>query len=370
MEKHAHVFDEFATFENMYDGYLLARKNKRTKKEVLEYSAHLEEYMINDVNRLRWHTYETGEPREFYEYYPKVRLIHCMPFNDRVINCAAYNVLWPIYAKSFYEHSYGSIPQKGQQKAIDKVQYWMRLVGEGWFIGKLDIAKFFFRIPVHIQIRELMRPIDDPEMEWFLRKAILCDGRPFGLPLDCTDVTTAERISGVGMQVGSLISQTTANVALTPLDHYVKRVLQVPYYARYMDDMIILCPSKEDCWNAITDIDVFLRENLGLQLNNKTAVIPVGKGVEFVGRMIWPGRVSLRKSTSLSMKQHLRYVMEHFNSGELPFDYCDSVIKSYLGLMSHCDCKDLRDKVLEDFVLVKHWFGEEEYDEDLESLLE
>ena len=35
-------------------------------------------------------------------------------------------------------------------------------------------------------------------------------------------MTTAERISGIGMQVGSLISQMTANVVMTPTDYYIK----------------------------------------------------------------------------------------------------------------------------------------------------
>lgn len=371
MEKHSHIFEQFTTFENLYDGYLLARRNKRYKSEVLAYSANLEEYIINDVNRLQWQTYAPGKPRAFYEYYPKVRLIHALPFADRVVNCAAYNVLWPIYFNSMYEHSYGSIPGKGQLRATDTLQHCMQYLEkkpEQWYIGKLDIAKFFFRIPIEVQMRELLRPLDDPRMAWFLDTAIRCDGRPFGLPLCATDVTTAERISGIGMQVGSLISQVTANVVLTPLDHYIKRVMRVPYYFRYMDDMIIACQSKEECWDAIYDIDDHLQEHFGLQLNGKTAVIPVGHGVEFVGRVVWPGRCSLRKSTSLAMKKHLRYVMEHYSTGELPFDYCKSVITSYLGLMSHCDCDDLRNKTLEDFVLVRHHFGEDE--EVIEDLLE
>lgn len=369
MEKHSHVFDRFATFENMYDGYLLARRNKRYRPEVLRYSANLEECIIDTVNRLQWKMYAPGAPRPFYEYYPKLRLIHALPFADRVVNCAAYNVLWPIYEKSFYEHSYGSIPGRGQLAAVETLQRWMKIAEskpEQWYIGKLDIAKFFFRIPIEVQMRELMRPLDDEDMAWFLDVAIRCDGRPFGLPLTCTDVTTAERICGLGMQVGSLISQMTANVALSPVDHYIKRVMQVPYYIRYMDDMMILMPSKGDCWDAITEIDDHLQEHFGLQLNQKTAVVPVGTGVEFIGRMVWPGRSSLRKATSLSMKRHLRYIMEHYSTGELPLEYCESVIQSYLGLMSHCDCDDLRAKTLQDFVLIRKHFGvEEDAEEDL-----
>lgn len=355
MEKHTHVFERFATFDNLYDGYRLARRNKTYQDKVLAYTANLEENIVNDMNRLQWKMYEPGPLHQFYEYFPKKRIIHSQQFNDRVVNCAAYNVLWPIYSRSMYEHSYGSIPDRGTIKAVQQLQDWLRMLdGKGWALGKLDIAKFFFRVPIDIQLRELGRPLDDPDMMWFLETAIRCDGRPFGLPIDCTDVTTAERVSGIGMQVGSLISQMTANVVLTPLDHYIKRFLQVPYYIRYMDDMIILAPTKADCWDFIGAIDGYLQENLGLQLNDKTAVMPLNRGVEFVGRKIWPSKIELRKSTTLQMKRHLAYVMEHYSTGELPYEYCMQVFVSYLGLMKHCNCDALRRKTIEEFVLVKH----------------
>lgn len=353
MEKHSHVFEKFATFDNMYDGYLLARRSKRYKSVVLDYSAHLEENLIDSVNRLQWKMYKPGHLYPFYEYFPKLRLIHSLPFYDRVINCAAYKVLWPIYHRSMYEHSYGSIPGKGTIAAVNQVQHWMKR-HRGWYVGKMDVAKFFFRIPIEVQLRELGRPLDDPDMMWFLETAIRCDGRPFGLPLYCTDITTAERVAGIGMQVGSLVSQMTANVVLTPLDHYLKRAVGVPELARYMDDMVFLCESKAQAWDIIGKTDEFLQRRFGLQLNNKTAVVPVGHRVEFVGRIITPDRVELRKSTTLQMKRHLAYIMEHYSTGELPLEYCTQVIASYLGLMKHCDCDELRNKVLEDFVLVRN----------------
>lgn len=358
MEKHSHIFERFTTFDNLYDGYLLARRQKRYKREVLEYSANLEENIINDVNRLQWKMYKPGPLHQFYEYFPKKRIIHSQQFADRVVNCAAYNVLWPIYSRSFYEHSYGSIPRKGPEKAVKDLQNWMSLVNQKpvqWYIVKLDVAKFFFRVPLEVQLRELGRPLNDANMMWFLETAIRCDDRPFGLPLHCTDVATAEKISGIGMQVGSLISQMTANVVLTPLDHYIKRELKAPYYMRYMDDMICLVPSKEQAWETVWAADDFMREHLGLQLNEKTAVIPVGYETEFIGRIVSPERITLRKSTSLQVKRHISYVMEHYATGELPLDYCLRVIKSYLGLMKHCDCEALRNKILEDFKLVRHY---------------
>lgn len=352
MEKHRHVFEEFATFERLHDGYRLARRNKRFRPVVLDYSAHLEENIIQDVQRLRDGTYTTGEPRDFFELYPKVRLIHSLPFNDRVINCAAYLTLWPIYFRSMYEHNYGSVPGRGAEAAVRTVQRWLREVrNEDWYICKLDIAKFFFRIPYEVQLRELGRPLDDPQMMWFLETAIKCDGRAFGLPVDCKDVRTAERIQGIGMQVGSLVSQMTANVVLTPVDHFIKRKLRVPRYARYMDDMLPIVPGKKKAWEVVHEVDKLLHNEFGLQLNQKTAVIPARVPVEFVGRKITAEKVELRRSTSLSMKRHLAQVVDGYAEGALSLDYCKNVITSYLGMMSHCNNDALRDKVLGDFVL-------------------
>ena len=356
MEKHSGIFERFYQFENLYDGYRMAARVKRFKPEVLSYSAHLEDNLINSQNHLIYQDLIVEHLHAFYEYFPKVRLIHALPFRYRVMNCAAYKVLWPIYSRSFYEHSYGSIPGKGQICACDTLQKWLRHVrlrpGE-WYIGKMDIQKFFFRVPVDVQLRELGKPIDDLRMLWYLETMIRSDGRPFGMPLEVKDPLDVEMVSGIGMQVGSLISQMTANVVLTPVDHYVKRVLNAPYYIRYMDDMLCIAPSKQQVWDIVGATDDFLQENFQLQLNNKTAVIPSGEGCEFIGKIVTPHRISLRKSTSLQIKRHLRFVQEKYATCEVPLEYALAVIQSYLGLMKHTDDTALRDKILEDYVLVR-----------------
>ena len=358
MEKYEHVFERFVDFENLYGGYLLARRNKRYRNEVLAYTANLEENLINSQNHLIWKSYEVKDLHEFIEYYPKKRIITVMPFENRVVNCAAYKVMWPIYKKSFYEHSYGSVDGMGTVKATKQLQYWMRLIQhkrEDWWVLKMDVKKFFFRIPIDVQLEYLGKPLNDPDMMWFFRQAIKCDGRAFGLPLDADNVTDCERIAGVGMQVGSLISQMTGNVVMTPLDHYIKRDLRVPYYIRNMDDMLALVPTLDQAHEVKERAEDFLLDRLGLNLNSKTAIVPYDSGPEFVGRRVFPDKIQIRRSSSLHMKQHLRYVMEHYSTGELDLDYCLSVIQSYLGLMKHCDCDAFRKKVLEDFVLVRHY---------------
>ena len=357
MKKHSGLFEQFIAFENQYQGYRLARKEKRFKPEVLLYSADLEANIMDGIDRLKDKSLKIDGVHEFFEWFPKKRIITAWPFRYRVINCAAYNVLWPIYSRSFYEHSYGSIPGKGTTAACYQIQQWMkqaRATGKNTWIGKADIAKFFFRIPHEVQLRELGKPIDDEDMMWFLRTAIAGDGRATGLPLEFSDPGEAERIFGIGMPVGSLISQMTANVVLNPVDHYLKRVVRIPKLARYMDDSLLMGESKQQVWDALGRMDDYLRRDFGLQLNHKTAVMRYDAGVEFVGRIITPDRITLRKSTGLQMKRHLRYVRKAYAEGKVDLDYAKSVIVSYLGLLKHTDCEALREKLCRDYVLVRH----------------
>ena len=373
MQKYQGLFERFITFENQYNGYRLARKEKRFKPEVLRYSADLEANLYDGITKLKNKTLKIDGIHEFFEYFPKKRIITAWPFRYRVINCAAYNILWPIYSKGFYEHSYGSIPGKGTVAACYQIQQWMkqaRATGKNVWVGKADVAKFFFRIPHEIQLRELGKPIDDPDMMWFLETCIAGDGRPTGLPLEFSDPGAVERIFGIGMPVGSLISQMTANVVLNPVDHYLKRVVKIPKLVRYMDDSLLMGESKQQVWDALGMMDEYLRNHMGLQLNHKTAVMPYNVGVEFVGRIIRPDKIQLRRETSMQMRKHLDYVRKAYSKGEVTMEYALSVIESYRGLLKHTDSKALLESLCRDYVLVRHstpkesaeaWEHEEEY---------
>ena len=64
MEKHSGVFKRFIAFENQIDGYKLAAKNKRYRPEVLDYSYHLEDFIIDGINSLIWKDYHIDHVHE------------------------------------------------------------------------------------------------------------------------------------------------------------------------------------------------------------------------------------------------------------------------------------------------------------------
>jgi len=108
------------------------------------------------------------------------------------------------------------------------------------------------------------------------------------------------------MPLGNLTSQFFANVYLNELDYFVKHVLRVKYYIRYVDDFVILHNSRErlEMWKE--QIDRFLREKLGLELHpQKSHVIPLSRGIDFVGFRNFYHHILVRKRNIIKMQKKI-----------------------------------------------------------------
>ncbi|WJQ15787.1 reverse transcriptase/maturase family protein [Geobacillus stearothermophilus] len=313
----------------------------------------VEENLIQIQNELIYKTYKVGRYREFYVYEPKKRLIMALPFRDRVVQWAIYQVIEPLFDRQFIKDSYACRKGKGVQAAADRLQYWMRKLDrscENPYYLKLDISKYFYRIDHDVLISILRRKIKDEDLMWLLETIIHSEDTKFGVPLGDHDFEQ-ERIDGVGMPIGNLTSQLFANLYLNELDQYAKHELHAHYYIRYMDDVVILHPDKRELWKMLEEIDIFLRSELRLQLNNKTAIRPIRQGIEFVGYRIWPTHRKLKKKTAKKMKRRLRYLKRAYARGEVDADDIRSTLMSYLGLMKHANCHRLRQKILRGLTL-------------------
>lgn len=64
----------------------------------------------------------------------------------------------------------------------------------------------------------------------------------------------------MSIPIGNYTSQYFANIYLNELDYYVKDRFKIKYYVRYMDDMVILCESKEEGKMFFQLIKSFLEE--------------------------------------------------------------------------------------------------------------
>jgi hypothetical protein len=104
--------------------------------------------------------------------------------------------------------------------------------------------------------------------------------------------------AGKGIPIGNLTSQLFANYYLAPLDRHAKEVLRLDRYVRYVDDLIALDGDKTRLHDALASLSTFAGDALRLSFHpQKSRVLPVRCGVEFVGYVVEPGRVRVRSAS-------------------------------------------------------------------------
>ena len=77
-------------------------------------------------------------------------------------------------------------------------------------------------------------------------------------------------------------------------DQYIKHNLHIKYYCRYLDDSIVIVKTKNEAKQALENIKIYLKENLGLELNQKTQIFKNKQGVNFCGYKINEYRLKIR----------------------------------------------------------------------------
>lgn len=101
----------------------------------------------------------------------------------------------------------------------------------------------------------------------------------------------------IGMGLGSQMTQLIQLAVLDDIDHYIKEVLRVKHYIRYMDDFILLHNDKSYLLYCKQEIERLLNLK-GLKLSKrKTQVTKLKQPIKFLGFTYWikpSGKVILR----------------------------------------------------------------------------
>jgi len=340
MKRQGELYEKVCRFENILDAYMKARKGKRYKPEILEFTNRLEDNLIDIQSQLKEHSYKPGPYHKFKVYEPKERQIMALPFPDRVVQHALNNIIEPIFETSWIYHSYACRAGKGMHKASTALTHWLydlhRIHGDGVYCLKADIAKYF-------------RTIDHAALRGIVRKKIKCPDTLW--LLDLLIAHSGEDAADSGIPVGNLISQLFANTYLGEMDKYIKEGLRVHHYMRYMDDFIILSGDKMYLRGVLADIERFLTRELRLELNPKTCIFKAKQGIDYVGYRQWHTHKLIRKSSIKRVTRRIKKFKERYAQGEIDIKAADRSIQSWLGHISHADTYGIRNKILSGIVL-------------------
>ncbi len=326
------LVEAMADYANVQKAYNKARKCKRYRKDVLLFTKDKEDNLETVRNDILGLSYEPSEYRYFKVYEPKERQIMALPFYDRVVQHAINNVLEPIFNQRFIFHSYACRKTKGMHAASDTLQEWLYEwqkfhPDQPLYAIKADIHHYFQSINHDVLKAEIRKVIKDAGALVLIDRIIDHNGQ---MP------------DGVGIPVGNLTSQLFANIYLNKLDQYIKHTLGAKYYMRYMDDFILLSPDKEQLRRWLEDIERFLRDELKLELNQKTTILAAKNGIDFVG---YKHRATHRKVRQDSVKR-IKKTIKKYESGKITKEQLQKSIASWTGHAGHADSYNLQKKVI------------------------
>ena len=336
----------------MLEAYERAAKQKRTHKEVINYDMDLVNNIISILWKLYYQNYKMGNYREFTIYEPKKRIIQALPFRDRVVQqWYVEEFIKPIFVPQFIEDSYACIDGRGVHKAVKKLNRYLynySRTNKDLYILKCDISKFFNNIDKQILYDLVKRKIKDKAFLNLTRQLIFYDNVKSGIP------------------IGNYTSQYFANIYLNELDHYIKEVLKIKYYVRYMDDFVLLLKNKTEAKMTLEKITLFLEQKLKLKLNKKTNYFKLKQGVNFCGYKIYKDHILLKKENKKKIYRKVKKWNELYFNKELDFKNTSLKLNSWVGHAQNADAFCLINKIKKEC----KWIYDEKYVNGVEAWIE
>lgn len=261
----------------------------------------------------------------------KIRKILIPRFNPyQIMHHMIVNVAYEHLFRGAYRYSCGSIKDKGGLYASSYLRRSMTKDPNGtkWYC-KLDVRHFYDNVD-HARLKSKFRKV-------------IKDDRFLALMDSVVDSVEG----GKGLPIGNYTSQIFANYFLQDLDHYVKDELKVPYYARYMDDMVLLDSNKRKLEKKVALLKDFLKKE-GLETHGGEKVLQVtdrkggdGSFIDFVGYRHYRGTTTIRRR---NFKRIRRCVIRCIRwIGHVPLFYLRRLF-SYWGLIVHSDSWCFRSK--------------------------
>lgn len=266
------TYKEIFTFQNLYLAHKKARKSKRHKKDVILFEIDLSNNLYELYKQLNGYTYQISGYHKFLIFEPKEREIQALEYKDRVVqHCLCDNYLMPLLERRLIFDNGACRKGKGTDFSRNRIKGFLRDYfkhhGHTGYYLKCDIKKYFNSIS-HSHLKNILnKEISQKDIKELLFSII----------------DSYEYKPGYGIPMGNQTSQCFALLYLDKIDRVIKEKFQIKYYSRYMDDLILIYPSKDYLIEVLKYLDDNLRESFELEFNNKTKIGRIENGITYLG---------------------------------------------------------------------------------------
>lgn len=331
MKRIGNLFDKIVDLNNIEMAIYNASKGKKNRKNVAKILEFPTYYAMQVQQMLKSKTYKPSpyvEMKIFDGARKKERVIYKPRFYpDQVIHWAIMQQIEFILRRGMYDWSCASIKGRGLhhgKKKLEKILVEDRKNTK--YCLKLDVKKFYPSIDKNRLKTKFRHVIKDKETLWLID--LIIDSSESGVP------------------IGNYTSQWFANFYLQDLDHYIKEKLEIKYYIRYMDDMVLFSSNKKKLHKVKKMIDEFLKID-GLRLKENWQLFKTdSRPLDFLGYRFYRGYTTLRRANFLRIKRRIKKI---YKKDELNYHDACSVI-SYNGWLVHSNCYHYLQKYVKPYI--------------------
>lgn len=331
MKRVGNIYEEITKLGNIESAIMHASRGKTKRQKVAKILDSPTFYALQIQKMLKDKTYV---PSPYFEMKirdgakKKERIIYKPQFYpDQVIHWSLMLKLEPILLKGMYEFSCASIKGRGIHKGMKYVK--KILVRDRKYTKyclKLDIKQFYPSVNKEILKQKFRKKIKDQDTLWLIDSII--DSSKTGLP------------------IGNYTSQWFANFYLEDLDHYIKEKLNIKYYIRYMDDMVLFSNNKKELKKVKLAIDEFLKKE-DLRIKENWALFKTeSRPLDFLGYRFYRGYTTLRRGNFLRIKRRLKKISK---KDKVNFHDASAAI-SYLGWIKHSNSYNYKKKYIDPYM--------------------
>jgi group II intron reverse transcriptase/maturase len=251
-----------------------------------EFEKHLDVHLDRLHEELKTDTYQPMAVRQ--KLIPKAgqpgkyRPLGIPAIYDRVCQQALQNRLEPIFEAVFDDASFGYRPGRSTKDALRKI--WKEIeAGYEWIVDA-DLSNFFGTVDHEKLVALVAKRVSDGRVLRLIRSMLKADCLVDGKRLPTEQ----------GTPQGGVVSPILSNVLLTPFDREMRhRGYRV---TRYADDWVVTCHTRREAERVLQEATAILT-SLGVELNReKTRIVHVSHGFEFLGYKIKRGTRPLQLS--------------------------------------------------------------------------
>lgn len=225
-------------------------------------------------------------------------------YPEQIIHHVLIEPFKPVVLDGLYEHVYGCLPPVttinkngksltktfGLHTAIRQLKKWLR-TDKKTYICEADIHHAYASVRLDILYKKLERVVKD--RRWLRVACQVIHYSPYSREKRC------------GLVLGHYPSPWLFNFYLKDFDHFVASLEGVKYL-RFADNLFLIGHNKRKVHKALKDIQEYLGNELGLELNKSTQIYRFeyqgkygtvrGRAVNALGIVLHHNRYTLRKS--------------------------------------------------------------------------